>query len=309
MGLLNIFKHPSDSTKINLIRKMTGMSKEEFDEKVKVDENGVYYFGDNTLLMGADVTTSYYRVKEGTELIVRSAFWGSEVESITLPESIHTIQKCAFDGAKKLREINIPYKISEICEQTFNGCESLQSITLPETCSAIQKQAFDNCKLLEKVCINHDAKNDLGSSPKKKCIGEYAFNNCVSLKEVELPEGVVSINDSAFKDCKALSSIALPSSLESIQTNAFWGCTSLSELEIPESVKEIHMTAMPPALKRIHIRAKEMKIAKLAFLKCEDIETIIVPQGCKDLYQKIFDGTTGPVKIKMKKNQLDIQED
>ena len=45
-------------------------------------------------------------------------------------------------------------------------------------------------------------------------IAEGAFENCVNLKSVEMPNGMVSILRSAFADCRNLTEIRLPESIE-----------------------------------------------------------------------------------------------
>ena len=52
------------------------------------------------------------------------------------------------------------------------------------------------------------------SNVKVKSIGDYAFQNCASLENVIIPDGVSSIGDQAFYGCKKLKSITMPNSLK-----------------------------------------------------------------------------------------------
>ena len=307
MGIMNLFSRPSNAKSIERIRKITGMSQEEFDKIVSVDDAGAYY-AKNALLFASELNTSQYQVKEGTQLIQRSAFWDSNVKNVTLPESVRTIEVYAFDGAKELTEVNIPNGVREIKEGTFQGCESLQSISLPKSCTSIAKKAFDGCKSLKKVDINQIVSCDVADNAEKKEVGNYAFNDCKSLKTVEMPEGVTTIGEYAFKECEALTSVKLPSTLETIQQGAFWDCFSLSELDIPEFVNDIQMSSMPSGLKTIVLHSATMHIAKLAFIKCENIEKIIVPKGAAEKFKEIFSKTIGPIKIKLSKGENIIEE-
>ena len=45
------------------------------------------------------------------------------------------------------------------------------------------------------------------------------FENCTSLKEVILPEGITNIGDFAFYKCSSLAEIKLPSTLKNIRHN------------------------------------------------------------------------------------------
>lgn len=70
-------------------------------------------------------------------------------------------------------------------------------------------------------------------------IGDSAFEDCISLTSITLPDGVTSIGESAFWDCISLTSITLPDSVTSIGDCAFWGCSSLTSITLPDSVTRI----------------------------------------------------------------------
>ena len=70
-------------------------------------------------------------------------------------------------------------------------------------------------------------------------IGDYAFQNCNSLKSVAIGNSVTSIGDVAFYGCSSLTSITIPDSVISIGNYVFYGCSSLTSITIPDSVTEI----------------------------------------------------------------------
>ena len=70
-------------------------------------------------------------------------------------------------------------------------------------------------------------------------IGESAFELCVRLQSVTIPESVTSIGFSAFYYCTRLQSVTIPNSVTSIGNNAFEHCVSLQSVTIPESVMSI----------------------------------------------------------------------
>lgn len=67
-------------------------------------------------------------------------------------------------------------------------------------------------------------------------IGEFAFSSAESLEEIELNEGLKTINDHAFSECSNLKSVVFPTTLESIGQSSFWGCTSITEVVLPEGL-------------------------------------------------------------------------
>ena len=52
-------------------------------------------------------------------------------------------------------------------------------------------------------------------------IGEWAFEDCVSLKTIKLPKSIKTINESAFYNCSSLQTIDLLPSLTTLGDDAF----------------------------------------------------------------------------------------
>ncbi len=58
-------------------------------------------------------------------------------------------------------------------------------------------------------------------------IGSLAFTHCESLKKVIIPESVLTIEDYAFAECSSLENISIPQSLLRLGKNPFTGCHKL----------------------------------------------------------------------------------
>ena len=70
-------------------------------------------------------------------------------------------------------------------------------------------------------------------------IGDHAFNKCSQLQQVIIPDSVLSIGENAFNECGSLQQIIIPNSVLSIGDNAFNECVSLQQIIIPDSVLSI----------------------------------------------------------------------
>ena len=70
-------------------------------------------------------------------------------------------------------------------------------------------------------------------------LADNAFQGCVNLTSVTLPNTITEIGLNAFYGCRKLSSITLPNSLELIGNTAFHGCMGLTSITIPENVKKL----------------------------------------------------------------------
>ena len=60
-------------------------------------------------------------------------------------------------------------------------------------------------------------------------IGNRAFFQCQSLKNINFPNSLKTIGKFAFTSCSNLEEITLPNSLESIDESAFSACTALKK--------------------------------------------------------------------------------
>lgn len=65
-------------------------------------------------------------------------------------------------------------------------------------------------------------------------IADRAFENCIKLESVSVPEGVVTVGWFAFSGCVRLSSVTLPASVRSISYGAFLNCNSNMTITCPK---------------------------------------------------------------------------
>lgn len=138
------------------------------------------------------------------------AFYGAELISVTLPDSIQTIGKAAF--AKS----------------------TITEIVIPDSVIKLGEEAFDNCLSLKNAQI--------GKGLKEIPVG--AFFSCHKLKEITLSEGLEMIGEEAFAALPELETITLPDSLKEIGAFAFWNSGADSLLfSIPEGVQKIGQSA------------------------------------------------------------------
>ena len=70
-------------------------------------------------------------------------------------------------------------------------------------------------------------------------IGGYAFDGCISLTSITIPDSVTSIGEVAFYHCSSLTSITIGNGVTSIGSSAFEYCNSLTSITIPDSVTYI----------------------------------------------------------------------
>lgn len=126
--------------------------------------------------------------------IDHAAFFNSVVTSVTIPDSVTSIDDNAFGFCSQLTNISIPNSVTYIGFSAFAHCTSLKSITLPSSLSSIS---------------------------------EALFSGCSQLTTIHIPDSVPSIQSYAFYHCRNLETIRIPVSVTLIETDAFAGCPSL----------------------------------------------------------------------------------
>lgn len=169
--------------------------------EVGVDSIGEYAFANCTALKKAVLPFEIYEIGDGvfsncTALV-----------DVAMPEDYNLVSAYMFYGCTALESITLPYadadgELPQISESAFEGCTALREVIFPyrqdTNWAQFSARCFANCINLEGLAMN--------SNMPIYCIGEEAFLNCVSLKELTLP----SVADGEFK------------------ANSFEGCADLT---------------------------------------------------------------------------------
>lgn len=105
---------------------------------------------------------------------------------------------------------------------------------------------------------------------------QAAFMDCQTLKEVVLPDGILTIGSAAFGYCLGLTEISIPESVTRINYYALWGCGNLTAITIPDSVTIIDDFAFDGCekLKSIVIPDSVTEVGESAFEYCSSLTTV-----------------------------------
>lgn len=201
--------------------------------------------------------------------------------SATIPQTVTSIEKSAFEFCRDLTSITIPDRVTRIGELAFESCSSLQSVTIPESVTSIGASAFMYCTNLMEIAIPEWVTS----------IEDNTFCGCSSLSSVTIPESVTSIGSSAFMNCTDLTEIAIPEWVTRIGASAFSGCTGLTTLNIPRSVTCIEKSTFSDceSLTAVTIPESVTTIGASAFLDCEGLMSVIIPHSVTDIGYKAFE--------------------
>ena len=202
------------------------------------------------------------------------------MKSITIPDSVTSIDRATFQHCKVLESITIPDSVTNIGDYALSFCDSLKEVRLPSGMASIPEGMFMSSNSLTGITIPDDVTS----------IGAVAFSDCSSLSDITIPDKVTSIGARAFYGC-SLTDITIPAGVTSIGQTAFQNCSSL------ETVTMLGST--PPTLgasssgTTAHFEGCKFKN--------EGTKGIKVPSGSVDTYKNawtewaayITDGTDG----------------
>ncbi len=253
------------------------------------------------------------------------------VENVVL-ETATSISDYAFYNCSSLVSVEIPTTVTSIGNGAFYNCANIENISLPATTTIIGANAFSNCSSLASIAVDAENENyqsidghlyskngetliqyaigseaDTFNIPASVInIGELAFSNCETLKNILIPDSVKNISDNAFENCfieeatvsasaysyvvnSQLKSITIASG-ESIMANAFYECTSLTSIVIADSVRTIGASAFKgcTALESVVLSNNLINIGEDLFNGCSALKEIIIPDSVKTIGLNAF---------------------
>ena len=146
--------------------------------------------------------------------------------------------------------------------------------------TSVGNSAFEDCISLTSITIPNSVTSIAG----------YAFNGCIRLTSITIPNSVTSIGMCAFRHCRSLTSITIPNSVTSIGGDAFYGCRSLTSIIIPNSVTSIGYYAFRncSGLQSITIPNSVTIILDYAFSGCSSLTSIIIPNTVTSIGEGAF---------------------
>ena len=153
--------------------------------------------------------------------------------SIDIPASVVTIGTEAL-ASKNITEINVSENnefYSSINGILFNKdqttliqCPVGKTLcVIPSSVAYISSKAFSECTNLTNITFE--------SNDNLKRIGDFAFNKCEKLENIEIPSSVNFIGKSAFSRCNSLVSITIPENVWKIGSYAFSNCSALLQVK------------------------------------------------------------------------------
>ena len=183
-----------------------------------------------------------------------------------------------FKGCK-LKTVVFPLSLKVVGNAAFSECYNLSGkIVIPEGVTTVGVSSFE-ATAIESVELPSSLVTVTDGAMAIDAIGAHAFENCRSLREINIPESITTIQTSVFSGCSSLTTITLPKGITWVRGSAFQDCTGLKEIRVHASV--------PP-------KADYQAFYKVDTKACK----LVVPAGAREAYKEADEW-----------KEFDIQED
>lgn len=152
---------------------------------------------------------------------------------------------------KLIRHIRIPEGIEELGVGCFTRAKYLETIYLPKSLKTIQPGSLGaSGSKLEHITIPSGV----------TYIGGGAFSGC-PIESLYIEDGLQSLSAGSLSGMSNLKDVRLPNTLITIGSGTFSGDMALTKIAIPNSVETINDSAFPSSVKEIIIDKPEGSIS------------------------------------------------
>jgi len=205
-----------------------------------------------------------------------SKYWaGHTITEIKLPATVKKLNS-AFEGLTALETVNLS-NVTTIAGNAFRGCTSLVNVTMPihsfkfedDQTSYHRSYIFEDCTSLKEI----DLRNLNGS------ILNRAFQRCTSLQTVHLPDSEYSMGHSVFRGCTSLTTIDISNATPDVSIYCFADCTSLKDIIMPAGNYNLSSGEFENCRSLETIDLRNIEKLGSPFKNCTSLESIHVGEG------------------------------
>lgn len=222
-----------------------------------------------------------------SEVVTPRSVLGVDATAIHFTDGVKEISAEAFAFKKSIKEISFSDTVETIGSKAFADCKNLNAINFGTALLEVGSEAFVNCTSLQKVNIKnlHFWCNVRFSDSEANPL-YYAQNlyvNDVLVEELEIPNGVIAVENYVFANCKSIKKITIPESVKTLGTMAFVG-VSLEQLYIPDIKHWCEINIKNGASLQIEEDVTEV------FVGGEKITELVIPDGVTKIPASAFRG-------------------
>ena len=252
-------------------------------------------FGDGLMITGYTGTESFVKIPsfiDGKAVVAIAA----DAIKDTKPDE---------GEALHITHIIVPDTVVQIAASAFSGCKKLVSLTVPFVGGKADGHSYigyvfgaqsanGNKKALPETLVEINAGGNV--------LADDAFKSCDGVETIRL-SGITSVGKNAFNGCVSLKTLHIPDSVTLIGDGAFLGCSSLAELSLPflgnggdklffgavfgaEDYKQNH-SYVPGSLRRVTLSCPA-DIPAGAFYECNGLTALTLKGAVNSVGENAF---------------------
>ncbi len=240
--------------------------------------------------------------------IYSSAFAGcTGLSNIDIPSGMVRISDGAFKGCTGFTTVTVPSTVTYIGKGAFSDCTNLESITLPFVGQDKKTAGYQHFGYIFGSASYAENAQYIPEKLKTvvitggTSIAEYAFYGCAGLESITLPGTVKTIGNNAFNGCIGLTDMIIPEGVTSIDTAAFYGCTGLADVTLPSTLKTIGEWVFIDCtgLTDVTVPQGVTSIGNMAFSGCTGLESITIPTSVTTMGYRVFENCTSLERVEI----------
>lgn len=231
--------------------------------------------------------------------IGNNAFASSAISTISIPNSVNTMQDGIFASCRNLSTVTLPNTLIEIPSNTFSNCINLKSFTITSNIQKIGNSAFQSSGL-ENITIPFTL----------KYIADYGFPNCANLSTVTIQNNDIIFGSNVFFNSNIVLLVYKNFTLSVLNGQGSIIAYSLPDesLNIPVDLMSIPIKSIGNSafkdnsnLKTITFSASITSIKDFAFQNCSNLLKINIPHSVTSIGKSAFNNCTSLSEITLPK--------
>ena len=198
----------------------------------------VYTFSKDSYIFAGCEKLTRIVVPEGVTTIAGFVFDHADyLRHVELSSTVKEIGTYSFAHCTAITNLEFPVALEKIGMWAFIGCTNLSSAILPDTVTSIGREAFRDCKNLSE--FHYPLSLNTIDYVYTFSKDSYIFSGCELLKEITIPDGVISIPVYVFDHAEYIERVVLPSSVTSIGAGAFCACSRMTYIYMGYNINSI----------------------------------------------------------------------
>ena len=235
-------------------------------------------------------TLDTLRIGSGVQEIHWPSFYGTEVREIWVGDGLTSLENLPL--TPQLEALHMGRGIRRIDRLDLENCTRLQQIDIGPNVTWIDGGAFENTAwysqhpdgpiyLGDWLLGYHGTgpiDNPLYIKEGTRHIADRAMNGCTDLRNIVFPETLETIGG-AFEECVNLEAVRLPDSVTSLSSGAFNWDEALREIYLGDGLTELEEVSFStgfPNLEKLHIGDGIKKIPRGCFRSCENLRELYI---------------------------------